>query len=82
MSDVDRDQLPESRPLMLQQLCLLRPHIPTGQAHFALITCADLRAGNLTATSFSFMLFFLGGGTYERTQGWWSKKDRNYRKAP
>lgn len=31
-------------PLMLQQLRLLRPHIPAGQAHFTLITCADLRA--------------------------------------
>ncbi|KAM7405825.1 hypothetical protein PAMP_000245 [Pampus punctatissimus] len=31
---------------MLQQLCLLRPHIPAGQAHFTLITCADLRVGD------------------------------------
>lgn len=48
VSDVDRDQLLESQPrppLMLQQLCLLRPHIPAGQAHFTLITCADLRQG-------------------------------------
>lgn len=48
MSDVNRDQLLESQPglpLVLQQLCLLRPHIPAGQAHFTLITCADLRAG-------------------------------------
>lgn len=48
VSDVDRDQLLESQPgppLMLQQLCLLRPHIPAGQAHFTLITCADLREG-------------------------------------
>lgn len=47
VSDVDRDQLLESHPglsLMLEQLCLLRPHIPAGQAHFTLITCADLRA--------------------------------------
>lgn len=48
MSDVDRDQLPESLPLMLQQLCLLRARIPAGQAHFALITCADLRGGRAT----------------------------------
>lgn len=47
VSDVNRDQLLESQPrlpLMLQQLCLLRPHIPAGQAIFTLITCADLRA--------------------------------------
>lgn len=48
VSDVDRDQLPESLPLMLQQLCLLRARIPAGQAHFALITCADLRGGRAT----------------------------------
>ena len=45
MSDVTGDQLPEYQPLLLQQLWLLRPHIPAGQAHFTLITCADLRAG-------------------------------------
>lgn len=48
VSDVDRDQLLKSQaepPLMLPQLCLLRPHIPAGQAHFTLITCGDLWAG-------------------------------------
>ncbi|AWP01246.1 Hypothetical protein SMAX5B_005679 [Scophthalmus maximus] len=46
VSDVDGDQLPEPQPwlpLVPQQLCLLRPRIPAGQAHFTLITCADLR---------------------------------------
>jgi len=28
-----------------QQLCLLRPHIPAGQIHSSLITCADPRLG-------------------------------------
>lgn len=30
----------------LQQLCLLRPHIPAGQTHSTLITCANLRVGH------------------------------------
>lgn len=70
MSDVDRDQLPESRPLMLQQLCLLRPHIPAGQAHFALITCADLRAGRaLGEETYSYLTFFIFFCRYERKHG-------------
>lgn len=62
VSDVDRDQLPESRPLMLQQLCLLRPHIPAGQTHFALITCADLKSREPHSYLIFFHVFLFGRG--------------------
>ena len=58
------------------QLCLLRPHIPAGQAHFTLITCADLRARPAlggTSQLLELKLFYVSFCWYERIEGFWSK---------